>query len=363
MIRLKDKFPDLTYIINANNFQRIQDAISKVAGTSLLTIDYKGKPITKHSNCSDFCKFVRSDGKYSRLCEKCDSRGGLEAVRLQHPYIYICHMGLLVYAIPIIVDGQYLGALVGGQVFLREEDIEKKDLEWIFEDRFIKERLFDNKEIKGTYKRIPTVSLSRIKSVANMISIISNYIVEEALLKIKLNEMNEEILMTNRNRSTEEVLLKSKLNEMTEIISMANSNTDMANMNIMKRGNNKDYEEVETHGQKDNLILRPAIDYIQNNYCRNICLDEMATLCNISSSYFSKLFKKITGENFSNYINKLRMEKARQLLETSNISIKDLSIDLGYEDCAYFVKVFKKIVGLTPTSYRQQYITKYYKDK
>lgn len=49
------------------------------------------------------------------------------------------------------------------------------------------------------------------------------------------------------------------------------------------------------------------------------------------------------------------MKKAKELLESSDISIKNLSIDLGFEDCGYFVKVFKKIVGVTPSSYRLQH--------
>ncbi len=276
-------------------------------------------------------------------------------------------MGLLVFAIPVIVDGQYLGALVGGQILIKE-DCRKKDLELIFEDRFTKAKLFDKKEIEEAYKKIRVVSLDRIKSVANMIFLISNYIVEEALLKIKLNEMNEEILMTSRNKNVEEVLLKTKLNEMSQIISMTSRDENMKNVNITQgKEPDKVYSLIDTINkgiynksfeikeQKNNIILRPALEYIQNNYCHSISLDEMASLCNISSSYFSKLFKKMTGENFSNYISKLRMKKAKELLETSDISIKNLSIDLGFEDCGYFVKVFKKIVGVTPSSYRLQH--------
>ncbi|NLU07074.1 MAG: helix-turn-helix domain-containing protein [Clostridiales bacterium] len=364
---MKNNFPNLDYIINVNNFQKIQDAISKVAGTSLLTVDYKGTPVTKHSNCSDFCKLIRTNCNYSKLCEKCDSRGGLEAARLQHPYVYICHMGLIVFAIPIIVDNQYLGALVGGQILIKG-NYEKNELECISEDMFAKARLFNKKKIEESYKKIKTFSLDKIKSIANMIFLISNYIVEEALLKIKLNEMNEEILRTSKNKNVEETLLKMKLNEMSEIISMTGRNKNMKDINIMReKESDRVYNLIDAHNkeiynntfevkeQRNNIILKPALEYIKNNCCHSISLDEMASLCNISSSYFSKLFKKVTGENFSNYINKLRMKKAKELLESSDISIKNLSIDLGFEDCGYFVKVFKKIVGVTPSSYRLQH--------
>lgn len=348
-INLNRNSPNLNYIINANNFQKIQDAISVVAEMSLLTIDYKGTPVTKHSNCSDFCKIIRNCN-YSKLCEKCDSRGGLEAARSQQPYVYICHMGLLVFAIPLIVDHQYLGALVGGQILILE-DYEKKNFERMFDYRFTKTELFNNKEIEEAYKKIRIVPLDRIKSVADMIFLISNDMVEEALLKINLNQTSEKFLITRRDKNIDNINIThgKKSDKETTLI-------DTLNKEIYNNGFElKEQSKKDFFLHKQNIVLRPALEYIQNNYCHSTNLDEMASLCNISSSYFSKLFKKVTGENFSYYLNKLRMNKVKELLETSDISIKNLSIDLGFEDCGYFVKVFKKIVGITPSAYRRQH--------
>lgn len=80
----------------------------------------------------------------------------------------------------------------------------------------------------------------------------------------------------------------------------------------------------------------------------------MASLCNISPSYFSKLFKREIKENFASYVNKVKIEKVKELLQNSDTPVINISIDLGFEDCGYFIKVFKKIENVTPAIYRKK---------
>lgn len=353
---------NLDYIININNFQKIQDAISEAADMAILTVDYKGIPVTKHSRCSDFCKKVRENPDYIELCEKCDSRGGLEAVRLQQPYIYLCHMGLLDFAIPIIADGHYLGAVMGGQVQIKEE-YEKEKLEQIVNSKFHITDMNMKNELEGLYKKLPIMTFNKVRSVADVIFQISNYIVEEAILKIKLNEMNQKILTLSELRGIsvgeeklDSALVKGESDENNLISSDTNKGNIENNLEIVE-------EKKATQLYRDNMILRPALEYIQSNYNKAINLDDMASLCNISTSYFSKLFKKAINDNFSNYINKFRIKRAKELLEDSDMPIINIALDLGFEDCGYFIKVFKKIEGVTPAVYRENFdlnIMKYY---
>ncbi|MDF2987679.1 MAG: putative sensor domain protein, partial [Eubacterium sp.] len=117
-------------------------------------------------------------------------------------------------------------------------------------------------------------------------------------------------------------------------------------------GNSYGYNSNELLNNRDIIILKPALDYIEKNYARDIGLNSMASLCNISTSYFSKLFRRTIGDNFSNHINQIRVRKARELLESTDIPITNLALDLGFEDSGYFIKVFKKLVGVTPSKYR-----------
>ncbi len=307
----------LDFIINTNNFENIQDSISAATDMAMLTVDFRGIPVTKHCRCSELCKKIRSHPEFSSVCQKCDSRGGLEAARLGQPYIYLCHMGIVDFAVPIIVNGQYLGAVMAGQVLL-DTDNDKDLLEQIVGEKSAVIASFNKTQLQGLYNKLPVMKLDKIKAIAGMIYNLSNYIVEEAILKINLNEKQEIVLQNEYIR-------------------------------------NNSFTLESNGGSKDNILLRPALEYIENNYSRQITLDGMAAICNISSSYFSKLFKRDIGENFANYINKIRIRKAKELLETSNDSITNISMDLGFEECGYFIKVFKRLEGVTPAVYRNDF--------
>lgn len=335
---MQNNFLQLDYIINANNFQKLQDTMADATEMAMLTVDYKGIPITTHSRCSDFCRKVRSNPAYSELCNKCDARGGLEATRLQKPYVYICHMGLLDFAVPLIVGDQYIGAILAGQVLIGDE-AEKESLEKIVTRKHTKLDLTDEAELQVLYEKLSVMTLDRVEAVANMVFQISNYVVEEALLKINLNEMNHQLLT------------RSSINSVTDNAE-PKSITETYKYYEIDSSKGKVEEKVESV-EPDNIILRPALEFIQNNYNMVINLDDMASLCNISSSYFSKLFKKSIGDNFANYINKIRIQKAKELLKTTNTPILNIAIDLGFDDCGYFIKVFKKLEGLTPSVYRR----------
>lgn len=348
---------DLGYIINADSFQVIQDDIAEATNMAIITVDYKGIAVTKHSKCSEFCKIVRKHPNYRDLCEKCDSRGGLEAVRIQKPYIYVCHAGLVDVATPIIVDGQYLGAVMVGQVLIEDED--KERLEQIVNNKYSNMDLISEKDVHEAYKLLPVMTLDKVKSISRMMFHISSYIVKEAMLKISLSEMNEKFLAINR---TEALKVKQgnynniSLNQRNEFKVL----NDIDNVDFHEEKWNEETAviEQEEHLYNGSIILKPALEYIQNNCSESITLNNMSSLCNISPSYFSKLFKREIRENFSNYVNKVRIKKAKELLQNSDIPVINISIDLGFEDCGYFIKVFKNIEGVTPAMYRKRFNAK-----
>lgn len=342
--------------MNEDSFQVIQDDISKATEIAIITVDYKGKPVTKHSRCSNFCKNIRKYTNYNELCEKCDSRGGLEAVRLQKPYIYVCHAGLVDIAIPIIVDGQYLGAVMAGQVLIEEDDKEK--LEQIVNNKNSDMDLIMKKEMSEEFKLLPTMTLGKVKSISRMIFHISSYIVKEALLKIKLNELNEKYSTISKMETLNKA--SGNCNNITlnqgnrfEVLDGADY-ADYADCDKDKLDEEIEVIKEDENLYKGNIILRPALEYIQNNCSKNITLNKMASICNISASYFSKLFKREIKENFSNYVNKVRIKKAKELLQNSDTPVINISIDLGFEDCGYFIKVFKNIERVTPAAYRKR---------
>lgn len=103
-------------------------------------------------------------------------------------------------------------------------------------------------------------------------------------------------------------------------------------------------------------IIRSAINYIEKNYSRDITLEEVAINVNITPTYFSKLFKEEVGTNFIDYLTEFRIEKAKQMIANGTYSNKEISYFIGYSDPNYFSRVFKKIVGMTPTEYKASLI-------
>ncbi|MFK9095112.1 helix-turn-helix domain-containing protein [Bacillus salipaludis] len=101
-----------------------------------------------------------------------------------------------------------------------------------------------------------------------------------------------------------------------------------------------------------NTEIENARKYILDNLHRKITLDEVANYLHLNSSYFSRLFKKEIGENFVKYVVKLKMNRAKDLLDQTNYTILEISDMLGYENQSYFNKTFKSFEGLAPIEYR-----------
>lgn len=322
----------LEEIINLESFQKVQDDIAKATDVAIVMVDYKGKTITKHSNCTAFCQRMRSMREYSALCEKCDSRGGLESVRTKGTYIYKCHKGIVDFAVPIIVDNQYLGSIMGGQILLKDENnIELEEIVRI--DKNFKELPIDIKEkIEIEYNNLPSISYEKIKSISQMMLHICNYIVEEAVLKNKLKKIKtKERKINNTDKD---------INGIEEKVDISKDNT--VNLII---------------NQEESIIIK-AIEYIEDNISKHITLETISSICNLSPSYFSKVFKREMGITFVEYLNIKKISKAKSMLINTKEPINNIAFELGFEDCGYFIKRFKKLEGITPKKFRDLHYLK-----
>ena len=105
---------------------------------------------------------------------------------------------------------------------------------------------------------------------------------------------------------------------------------------------------------KNSDIIKRAINYINENYNNNITLDAVASVVHLNASYFSGLLKKEIGIGFSDYLNKVRIEKSKELLLDSKDSISEVALLVGFEDQSYYSKVFKKVTGDTPKEFRDK---------
>ncbi|WAA09279.1 response regulator transcription factor [Fervidibacillus albus] len=101
--------------------------------------------------------------------------------------------------------------------------------------------------------------------------------------------------------------------------------------------------------------MQQLLNYIHQHYNQSLSLTDLANKFHFNPTYLSTYFSKHLGEGFSEYVNRLRIEKAKELLKSTKTPIADVSHIVGYSDQSYFSKVFKKIVGLSPSSYRRKW--------
>ncbi|WP_203247611.1 helix-turn-helix domain-containing protein [Sporosarcina beigongshangi] len=102
---------------------------------------------------------------------------------------------------------------------------------------------------------------------------------------------------------------------------------------------------------KNEYILQAQI-YIRNHLNEKISLKDVADLLHLNASYFSRLFKKETGESFVEFVTRIKMEKAKELLDNSTRSVEQIAIEVGFDSKGYFLKTFKQQFGMSPKSYK-----------
>lgn len=106
--------------------------------------------------------------------------------------------------------------------------------------------------------------------------------------------------------------------------------------------------------EHENQLIVKAKAYIQNNFHKDLSLDEISREMDLSPYYFSRLFKEETGSTFVEYVTELRIETAKKLLLQDKFSMKEICAAVGYSDPNYFSRIFKKNAGITPTDYRDR---------
>ncbi|MCR5284471.1 MAG: response regulator [Treponema sp.] len=104
---------------------------------------------------------------------------------------------------------------------------------------------------------------------------------------------------------------------------------------------------------EENPIIKKVCTYVDENLSHDISLDTAADFAGVSSFYLSKLFKEEKGETFINFISDKRLEKSRKLLSETNLSIKEITAEVGYNDQNYFSRIFKNKYGISPKEYRK----------
>jgi YesN/AraC family two-component response regulator len=329
-----------------------------------------------------------------------------EASRLGGSFVYTCPNGLFFWTSPFFSGGRFAGALMaGGFLAIKRKQALKK-----FFDVFKGE--IPLAEIEKYLEGIPERSSEDMKALSQMLLLCAEKISCSGTNYHDLTEQEQDFECTDqqsylndkerlliaclrRGDSTEAQdiargllsdfnnladgnydYFKMKAIELVVLISRTGANSENeAELVEANSRNIKLIEDSNTAGElTDNVCmilermagkifsfqgirhasaLRKAERFIWENYTRKISLKEIADASGLSAPYFSTVFKNEMGENLSNYLNRLRVEKAIVMLCKSDSPINEISASCGFEDQSWFSKVFKSYTGISPYEYRK----------
>jgi AraC-like DNA-binding protein/ligand-binding sensor protein len=105
-------------------------------------------------------------------------------------------------------------------------------------------------------------------------------------------------------------------------------------------------------------VIARARNYIHEHQTEELSLGQVAKAVNMSSFYFCKMFKKVTGINFTDYVARVRIEKSKNLLLNPNLRVSEIAFEVGFQSLTHFNRVFKKLIGQSPTEYRSQLLAR-----
>ncbi len=187
-------------VIDRHTLQGIQDAFAAATGMAAIATDKNG-PVTEGSNFTDFCmNLTRKSRTGADRCNQCDLRGGEEASRTGKPAVYYCNSGLMDFAAPVIVNGQHIGNLVGGQVLPEEPDEAKFR-------RIADELGIDQDEYIAALKKVKVLPKRQIEAAANLLWQMAN----------ALSEVGYQKLVALDSQKDKEALIKDVVTKFTTI--------------------------------------------------------------------------------------------------------------------------------------------------
>lgn len=229
-------------VFDMDFLQGFQDNFARAVGMTAVTVDAEGKPVTRPTDWTDFCmKYTRASAEGCKRCEACDRKGGEAAARTGKPSVYECHAGLWDFGAPIIVDGQQIGSILGGQVLTGPVDEAK------FRE-YAKEINVDPEAYVEALRKVQHVSKERLEQAAQVLYMIAGAFSRMAHYKTQLRALAEdintattmvsatmeELAASSHDVDTNQATLSKEIENVSHVAEKIDSFTDMIR-NIAKQ--------------------------------------------------------------------------------------------------------------------------------
>ena len=237
-----------------------------------------------------FCAVVASKSRTCAGCLQMQERLCQKAA--QEPATMACRYGLYEAAVPVRLGNETVGYLQTGQV-MRQKPTEKQ-FEEVVQQLAEDDLAADNDKMRRGYFQTPVVSQKKLDSITHLLAVFADH------LSMKGNQI---------------------------ALQQANAG-------------------ATGHYEAPSNISR------EHHATEDLSLGQVAAAVHTSTFYFCKLFKRATGFNFTVFVSRTRIEKAKNLLLNPNLRISEIAYEVGFQSLTHFNRVFKKIMGQSPTDYR-----------
>jgi AraC-like DNA-binding protein/ligand-binding sensor protein len=282
-------------LANARIYRDFERAFSDMTGLPLALQPVETWQLPHHGkrNENAFCSLLSQKSRACAVCLQVQERLCQKAA--SDPVTVVCLAGLCDTAVPVRMNNQLIGFLQMGQVFRKKP--EPAQFEKIF--HLARKWGLDMSEetIRQAYFSGKVISPREHESAVKLLSIFAQHLA----------------LLSNQ------VFIQQ--------------------------------ENSEPPG------ITKARAYIQEHQTDDISLGQVAKAVNMSSYYFCKMFKRVTGINFTDYVARVRIEKSKNLLLNPNLRVSEIAFEVGFQSLTHFNRVFKKILGQSPTEYRAHLLT------
>lgn len=271
-------------------YQEYEQAFSDATGlpVTLRPVESWQLPLHGKKKENPFCSMM---AQKSRTCAAClQVQQDIADAAKDEPQMLNCPVGLCDVAVPVKLGERLIGYLQSGQVFRRKPTAAQFDRAANLVESWGVQ--FDRDELRNAYFAGQVMSSKQLEAITRLLNLFSQH----------LSLLSNQILVQQ--------------------------------------------EKAEPP------VITRAKAFIQEHQDEDLSLGQVAKAVNTSTFYFCKLFKKATGVNFTEYVARVRIEKAKSLLLNPNLRISEIAYEVGFQSLTHFNRVFKKILGQSPTQYR-----------
>ena len=272
-------------------YKDYERAFSAATGMPLALrgVDHWQMALHGKENENPFCSLMAQSNGSCAACLDVQQKIGEGAT--DQPKTITCFAGLTDAAVPVRVGERLIGFLQTGQVMLREPQKEKFD---------------------RTAQQLVKWGLD-----------------------VDLRKAEDAYFHTK-------VLTKKQYASMLRLLTIFGQHLSMLSNQLTTQA-----KEAEPHA------VARAREFIAQNQDRDVSLQEVAKAVNTSTFYFCKLFKKATGLTFTDYLSRVRIEKAKNLLLNPNLRVSEIAYEVGFQSLTHFNRVFRKLTGQSPSACRE----------